>query len=137
MNLRCSLLFYLLFLTLCSLPLTAQNLSVSVSNIPANATRLVALVDGGGLGNPLQARQDVAADAGTATMNIGVPAGGPYRIRVIAFRAGGTFPAISRSGKATGASVASGSSASTRLPSATSLRVWIHRLPVRAAQEAR
>lgn len=83
-------------------------MALTVSAIPQQATRLVAVIDGGGLATALRASQNIAAGIGTATMSVGVPVGGPYRVRVIAFIANGTFPAVLRSGKITGVSVAAG-----------------------------
>ena len=94
------------------LPLTAlaqQQINLSVQNIPVSATRLVAVVDGGGISGTLRASQDVPAGTGSSSLALGVPSGGPYRVRVIAFTAGGVFPAILGSGKTTGVVVASGS----------------------------
>jgi uncharacterized protein (TIGR03437 family) len=93
------------------LPLTAlaqQQINLSVQNIPVSATRLVAVVDGGAISGTLRASQDVPAGTGSSSLALGVPAGGPYRVRVIAFTAGGVYPAILGSGKATGVAVGSG-----------------------------
>jgi hypothetical protein len=96
---------------------SAQQLNLSVGNIPPAATRLVAVVDGGSISGTLRGSQDVSAGIGSSAISMGVLSGGPYRIRVIAFASGGTFPAVLRSGKTTGISVsANGStSASVRL----------------------
>jgi uncharacterized protein (TIGR03437 family) len=100
----------LLFGVMVLLPLAAagQQINLSVTNIPANATRWVAVVDGGGISGTLRASQDVPTGTGSSSLALGVPSGGPYRVRVIAFVAGGIFPSILRSGKTTGVAVASG-----------------------------
>ena len=90
-------------------------LNVSVGNIPASATRLVAAVDGGTISGALWSSKEVSSGVGSTTLSLGVPSGGPYRIRVIAFTSGGTFPAVLRSGKATGISVASGATANASI----------------------
>src|ERR1039457_660729 len=91
---------------------SAAGISLSVGNIPPAATRLVAVVDGGSISGTLRGSQDVSAGIGSSTFSMGVPSGGPYRIRVIAFTSGSTFPALLRSGKTTGVSVSTSGSTS-------------------------
>src|ERR1035437_3061870 len=91
---------------------SAQQLNLSVGNIPPAATRLVAVVDGGSISGTLRGSQDISAGIGSSTFSMGVPSGGPYRIRVIAFTSGSTFPAVLRSGKTTGVSVSTSGSTS-------------------------
>ena len=80
----------------------AQTINLQVSAIPGAATRVVAVVDQGGLAAPLRYAQDITPGAPSATLPLAVPAGGPYRVRAIAFTAGLAYPAILRSGKTTG-----------------------------------
>ncbi|HEY3440674.1 MAG TPA: carboxypeptidase regulatory-like domain-containing protein [Paludibaculum sp.] len=80
----------------------AQTINLQVSAIPSTATRVVAVVDQGGLAAPIRFSKDVTAGALTCTMSMAVPAGGPYRVRAIAFTAGLAYPAILRSGKSAG-----------------------------------
>ncbi len=94
-------------------PAAAQNIAALVSNIPQGATRLVGVVDGGGLDSTLRASEDVVAGIGSASMNIAVPAGGPYRLRVVAIRAGGSFPAVLAGGKVLGLSAIANSTTAT------------------------
>lgn len=80
----------------------AQTINLQVSAIPSFATRVVAVVDQGGLATPLRFPKDVTAGNSAATLAIAVPAGGPYRVRAIAFTAGLAYPAILRAGKVMG-----------------------------------
>ena len=91
---------------------STAGINLSVGNIPPAATRLVAVVDGGSISGTLRGSQDVSAGIGSSTFSMGVPSGGPYRIRVIAFTSGSTFPAVLRSGKTTGVSVSTSGSTS-------------------------
>jgi hypothetical protein len=102
-------LMSLLFGVLLLMPLAAraQQINLTVTNIPTSATRVVAVVDGRGITGSLRASQDVTTGAGSSSLALGVPSGGPYRIRAIAYTAGGVFPAILRSGKTTGIAVGS------------------------------
>src|SRR3954451_7863494 len=88
-----------------------ESLNVTVSNIPAAANRMVVVVDGGPIIGTLKANHDFPVGMSPVTLPLGVPAGGPYRVRAIAFTKDGIFPAVLRSGKATGISINSGSTA--------------------------
>jgi hypothetical protein len=75
----------------------ANTISLTVLNIPATATRLVALVDGGTLSSPAAASKSVSGMSSTV-LSLGVPSGGTYRVRVIAHDSSSK---VLRSGKAT------------------------------------
>ena len=87
----------------------AGSVSLAVNSVPTGATRLIAIADGGGLGGVVRASQDVSALV-NATMTIGLPAGGPYRIRVVAFQSGPSMPAVMASAQTAVASVPSSGS---------------------------
>src|SRR5512133_716535 len=76
---------------------------------PAPTDELVVVVDGGGLGAPVV---DHVTGAGmtSASLILGVPAGGPYRVRALAADPASTQGVIigSASGRATGVTVAAG-----------------------------
>jgi hypothetical protein len=89
----------------------SSSIQITLSGAPGAATRLVAVVDQGGLSQRIRAVADFAAGQAPAGMNVDVPPGGPYRVRLIAFRSGAATPVILRSGVAGGASVAAGAAA--------------------------
>jgi hypothetical protein len=95
--------------TLQTLAITAaQSISLSVSNVPASATQVIGVVDGGSIpsSQPVIAT-GAAGGGGQVSLSVGVPAGGPYRVRAIAVT--GTA-AILRSGQAGSISVPAGGS---------------------------
>jgi Domain of unknown function (DUF4214)/Putative binding domain, N-terminal len=65
------------------------NIGLTITNIPAAATAIGVLVDGGGLTNPLQGIEPIATNTSAATMFIGVPSGSSYRVRVFASSSAG------------------------------------------------
>ena len=92
---------------------SAQSISLSVSNIPAPATQVSAVVDGGSIpGNQPVIATAATGGAGQISMSVGVPSGGPYRVRAIAVTGTG---AILRSGQAGSISVAAGGSSSASI----------------------
>lgn len=81
------------------------NIVLNVANIPTDADKVVAVIDQGGINS----RVEIAHDgSGTVKNTLSVPAGGPYRIRIIAYKNGGTFPAILAGGKENNVTVAEG-----------------------------
>ena len=95
------------------------SVSLTVTNIPATASAIAAGVDGAGLSTPLEASQNVALGSGSVTMSFGVPAGGPYRVRVIAATSTGYPNGILSTGLSSGVTVTAGAPtvASVRLDS--------------------
>ena len=89
------------------------SIRVTVSGTPSAATRLIAVVDRGALTQPVRALASFAAGQAPTSLVVGVPAGGPYRVRLIAIRSGGSTPAILRSGKASGINVLANTTADT------------------------
>jgi hypothetical protein len=86
----------------------AQSISLSVGNVPSLAANVIVVVDGGAIPSiqPVVAASG-SGGSGQIAMNLGVPAGGPYRVRAIAVTGGG---AVLRSGQAGSISVPSGGS---------------------------
>ncbi len=90
----------------------AGYLALSISNIPAAANRIAVVVDGGGISPRLLGTQVIAAGTSSTVLNMGAPQGGPYRARAIAWTStGAAYPAILRTGKAGGITLAGASSA--------------------------
>src|SRR4029078_6628886 len=82
------------------------SIALNVTNVPTNAAKVAAVIDGAGLATPVSANQ--AGDgSGSASILLNIPAGGPYRIRVLssANASGGN---VLRSGVAEGINVAVG-----------------------------
>jgi hypothetical protein len=75
----------------------AQTISVSISNLPPIAAKAIVLVDGGSIPNfqPIVTTSPTG-ESGQITLNLGVPPGGPYRVRGIGLTATG---AVLRSGQ--------------------------------------
>ena len=94
-------------------------LTLTVTNIPASATRVVVVADRAGMAGVWRSVRDVVAGTSTTSMSIGLPEGGPYRLRGIAFTAGPSLPVVLRSGKVMQVSVAAGSSTSLALANVT------------------
>jgi hypothetical protein len=84
------------------------NLSITISNIPSTAAKLGVLVDGGSVQGTLWGVQTVSNPAASLVLPVRVPAGGPYRVRVLAAGANGLL----RSAKASGVNVPSSGSVS-------------------------
>ena len=94
-------------LAICSSALYSQSIAVGVSNIPAQATAIDVRVDGGALQGLLTGTTEVSPGTSSTTLQVGVPAGGPYRVRVVAYVGAPVFPGrMLRSGKVTGIVVA-------------------------------
>jgi hypothetical protein len=83
----------------------AQTIHATLTNIPTAATRVVVLVDGGNISVPTPSSQTISTGTSSLVMSIGVPAGGPYRLRVATEDASAN---LLRSGKVTGLSVTAG-----------------------------
>jgi hypothetical protein len=90
----------------------ASTISLSVSDIPLTATRLVVNVDGGGLTAASVSAQTVSAGTPSALVPLGVPVGGPYRMRVLAHD---SSQQLLRTGSATGVTTSSGGSAAVEV----------------------
>ena len=92
--------------SLLQLAVTSQtSVSLTVNQIPAAANKVTAVVDGIGLTGRIVSSQSFSAGTASTTLSLGVPAGGPYRIRALAFNSnpGSTSrPAILRSGQVNG-----------------------------------
>lgn len=97
----------LLPLALVAVSAFAETINISITNIPASATKLVVWVDGGAISGRLPAIQNFAAGTSSLALRVGVPAGGPYRVRTFASTAGWDAPLL-RSGQAGGISVGAG-----------------------------
>ncbi len=67
-------------------------LNVTVGNIPATATRIVAIADGAAVSSPIYAVQAVTPSAGSALLSMSLPAG-TYRVRAVADAAAGNIVA--------------------------------------------
>ncbi len=63
--------------------LSGTSIAATIKNIPAKATRLLALVDSGNLSGAVRVWKDVTAGTSTTAMTIGVPGVGLYRVRVV------------------------------------------------------
>ncbi len=90
----------------------SSSIRITFSGTPAAATRIIAVVDQGGLSEPARAAASFTAGTPPSSMTVGVPVGGPYRVRLIALRSGLSTPVILRSGKATGVNVPAGATES-------------------------
>ena len=86
----------------------AGAISLSVTNIPSAATRLVAVADNGGVSPVALMAQPQTGGASSTQMTFHIPAGGPYRVRIIAHDAAA---AVLSSGMASGITVSAGGSA--------------------------
>jgi len=78
--------------------------TITVSNVPAVATQVIAVVDGNG--STYRATSSVSG--GLTSFDMGVPVGTGYRVRVIAIAGTGTFPSVVAGGKALNQTVSSG-----------------------------
>ena len=90
-----------------SLPAGA-GIQLAVTHIPAAATLVLVTVDGCGIGV-----HSFPAGTPSTGITVGVPAGGPYRVRAKAYDGISSGNPVLRSGKATGIVVASGSTAAS------------------------
>ncbi|MFJ7727875.1 hypothetical protein ACIQXV_17150, partial [Neobacillus sp. NPDC097160] len=83
-----------------------NNLNIRVSNIPSNIGNLKLLVEGSN-GISYLLREETK---GQGTLNVGVklPVGNTYRIRVIGYNAGETFPQVIVGGEVKSLSVTEG-----------------------------
>jgi len=86
----------------------AGAISLSVTNIPSAATRLVAVADNGGVSPVALMAQPQTGGTSSTQMTFHIPAGGPYRVRIIAHDAAA---AVLSSGMASGITVSAGGSA--------------------------
>ncbi len=86
----------------------AGAISLSVTNIPSATTRLVAVADNGGASPVALMAQPRTGGASSAQMTFYIPAGGPYRVRIIAHDA---EAAVLSSGMASAITVSAGGSA--------------------------
>ena len=66
-------------------------LSLNVTNIPKEANKLIAVIDQGGINTRVEIPYD---GSGSVKDALSIPAGNPYRIRIIAIKNGEVFPAI-------------------------------------------
>jgi len=92
--------------------LAMETLVLTVENIPSAANKIHVAVDGGPIAGVIFSAAAFSTGSTRFTHTVGVPAGGPYRVRVVAFQStpGNSFPAILRSGKAAGVTVNEGAS---------------------------
>lgn len=92
--------------------LAMETLVLTVQDIPSAANKIHVAVDGGQITGVVFSAASFPSGSASFTHTVGVPAGGPYRVRVVAFKStpGDSFPAILRSGKATGVTVNEGAS---------------------------
>lgn len=95
-----------LFALIATAALSAQTLSITVSNVPASASRVVAVADQGSGTSTFTASQTVPTGTGSATVTLNVPPGTGYRVRSFADNSSGLL----RSGKVTGITIAAGQS---------------------------
>jgi hypothetical protein len=100
-----SLLGLLLCLVASTAP-AAQSIRATIWGIPSTATRLVGLLDGGGIVSPAPFAKNISTGTASAVIDIGTIAGGPYRLRILALGAGAN---LLSSGKVAGINVSSGS----------------------------
>lgn len=84
-----------------AIPGFAQTVRLTVSGVPASATSVAIIADGGGFTYFPIARQDFTAGTTGVTFNIGVPTGGPYQFRAIAFVAEAGYSAALSTGRST------------------------------------
>jgi hypothetical protein len=84
----------------------AQSVRATVYGIPVTATRLVGLLDGGGIASPAPFAKNISTGTTSTVIDIGTVAGGPYRLRILAQDSGAN---LLSSGKVTGINVPSGS----------------------------
>lgn len=91
----------------------AQGISLTATNVPVSASKLIAVVDGGAGG----AVRLTFPNTGNGTVSgvIGVPAGTGYRVRVIALGGSGTFPSVLAGGRQAGVTVTSGAATSVNV----------------------
>ena len=84
-------------------------IAVSV-NSPVATNEFIFAVDGGGFGTTPQVSHITGTSMTSGSVTLGVPAGGPYRVRVIAVdpRTSGTFPLMNATGKVEGVTVTAG-----------------------------
>lgn len=83
-------------------------LTMNIIGIPPSAGSVVAVVDGGAIQGSASAIQRFAPGAASVQMDLGVPGGGPYRVRAVALSTD-IVPAVLRGGLVAGLSVAAGS----------------------------
>lgn len=98
------------------MPATAQTVRLAISGVPPSASSVAVIADGGGLLNHPIARQDFPTGATLITLDIGVPAGGPFLFRAIAFLAEPGYSAALSSGKTTVNIVPAGATIDAALP---------------------
>src|SRR5215469_6411511 len=109
-----SLCYILLVLRICgwlllvSTPAVCESVFVSVNNIPAQATRVAVVIDGGAISGQLTGQQDFAYGTSSANLTVGVPAGGPYRMRAVAYDGTVGGSPLLRSGQAISIQVSTG-----------------------------
>lgn len=94
---------FLALLTFTPSALSGATFSLVVVNLPPDATRVVALIEGGGLTSSLRVDQVVAPrlDLRQVVLPVAVPADSYFHVRVIAFRSGTEFPLVLAAGGGT------------------------------------
>ncbi len=90
----------------------ASTINLTVSNIPSTATRLVLNVDGGGLTEASVSAQTISPGTPSVLISLSVPAGGPYRVRVVAHE---DSSQLLRTGSSTGITTSSGGSVAVEM----------------------